>query len=108
MLPVTVRFTASPTYRVLAQMYEWGNCLMWSLAVLSVPFWLYVAVYAAPKAQMIAQQQQQNAIWWDNRLFCEKHGKPAGTREHAQCVKDLTVIRVQEDRRTAAEIAGLF
>jgi hypothetical protein len=93
---------------LLTRMYEWGDCLMWSLAILSVPFWFYVAVYATPEAQTIAQQQQQDAIWRENRFFCERHGMAAGTREHIQCVRDLTEIRAQEDRRTAAAIDGIF
>jgi hypothetical protein len=98
----------SPMYRVLTQAYEWGNCLMWALAVLSVPFWLYVAVYAVPEARMIAQQQAQDAIWRENRFFCARHGMPAGTREHAQCVEDLMKIRAQEEQRIASEMEGIL
>jgi hypothetical protein len=97
-----------PICRVLIRMYELGDSLMWSLALFSVPFWLYVVVYAAPKAQMITQQQQQDTIWRANRSFCERHGMPAGTREHTQCTRDLTEIRAQESRRIASEVAGLF
>ncbi len=93
----------NPMYRMLTQMYEVGDCLMWSLALMSVPFWLYVAVYVVPEIRMIAQQQQQDAIWRENRFFCERHGMPAGTRGHAQCVKDLTAIRAREDRRIVSE-----
>jgi hypothetical protein len=93
---------------LLTRTYEWGDCLMWSLAVLSVPFWFYVAVYTAPAAQRIAQQQQQDATWRENRFFCERRGMAAGTREHIQCVKDLTEIRAQEDRRAASEGEGIF
>jgi hypothetical protein len=95
-------------YRVLNQMYEWGDCLMWSLAILSVPFWLYVAVYAAPQAQIIAQQQKQDAIWRESRVFCEQYGMPAETRKHTQCVKDLMKIRDQENQRTASELDSIF
>ncbi len=98
----------SPIYRVLLQAYEWGNSLMWALAILSVPFWLYVVLYAAPEAQIVAQQQRQDAIWRENRFFCERHGMPAGTREHAQCVEDLMKIRAQEERRIASEIEGIL
>jgi hypothetical protein len=48
-------------YRVLYRMYDWGERLMWSLAVLSVPFWLYLALYEASTTQMVAQQQKQDA-----------------------------------------------
>jgi hypothetical protein len=98
----------NPMHRLLIQMYEVGDSLMWSLALLSVPFWLYVAAYVAPEARLIAQQQQQDAIWRENRFFCERHGMPAGTREHARCVKDLTAIRAREERRSAAEMEGFF
>ena len=98
----------NPMYRMLTQMYELGDSLMWSLALLSVPFWLYVAIYVAPEARMIAQQQQQDAIWRESRLFCERHSMPVGTRGHAQCIKDLTAIRAREERRSAAEMEGFF
>lgn len=98
----------SPICRVLFQAYEWGNSLMWALAMLSVPFWLYVVIYAAPEAQMIAQQQQQDAIWRENRFFCEKHGMPAGTREHTQCTKDLMEIRAREEQRIASDMEGIL
>ena len=70
-------------YRVLYRMYDWGERLMWSLAVLSVPFWLYLALYEASTTQMVAQQQKQDAIWHENHFFCEKHGMPAGTRVYS-------------------------
>jgi hypothetical protein len=92
----------------LARLYEWGDCLMWSLAVLSVPFWLYVVAYAVPEAKMVAQQQQQDDTWRENRFFCERYGMPAGTPEHIRCIKDLTGIRTQERRRVGAETAGIF
>ncbi|HZU87802.1 MAG TPA: hypothetical protein VE993_00960 [Stellaceae bacterium] len=95
-------------YLALTRMYEWGNRLMWALALLSVPFWLYVVVYTVPEAQTIAQQQQQDALWRENHFFCAKHGMPSGTREHAQCVEDLTKIRGREAQRVAAETADLF
>jgi len=88
-------------YRVLYRMYDWGERLMWSLAVLSVPFWLYLALCEASTTQMVAQQQKQDAIWHENHFFCEKHGMPAGTREYTQCMQDLMKIRAQEDRLIA-------
>jgi hypothetical protein len=98
----------NPICHVLIQIYELGNSLMWSLALLSVPFWLYIVVYAAPEAQIIAQQQQQNAIWRADRSFCEKLGMLAGTRAYTRCTKDLTGMRAQEDKRLTSEVASLF
>ena len=98
----------NPMHLALARIYEWGNCLMWSAAILSVPFWFYMIIYAVPTARIVAQQQKQNAIWHVNRFFCARYGMPPGTLEYTQCVDDLTKIRIWEDRRIAAETERLF
>ena len=98
----------SPAKQILIWLYNVGDSVMWALAILSVPFWLYVAIYAAPKAQIIAQQQEQDAIWRENRAFCENHGMPTGTREHTQCTKDLMEIRTKEERRITSDAEGIF
>ena len=90
--------------RALTWMYDWGNRAAWVAAALSVPFFLYVAVYTAPAARLIAQQQEREAIQHENITFCEKHGMPQGTREHAMCTEDLMDIRAKQDRRTAEDM----
>jgi hypothetical protein len=77
-------------------------------AALSVPFFLYIAVYTAPAAQLILQKQERDAIERENLAFCEKHGMPSGTREYALCAEDLMDIRAKQDRRTAEDMEKIF
>jgi hypothetical protein len=89
-------------------MYDWGNRVAWVAAALSIPFFLYVAVYMAPAEQRIAQQQERDAIERENVVFCEKHGMLVGTREYALCAEDLTDIRTKQSQRTAEEMERTF
>ena len=76
------------TVDALGSMYDWGNRVAWVAAALSVPFFLYVAVYMAPAEQRVAQKQEGDAIERENIAFCEKHGMPVGTREYGLCAED--------------------
>jgi hypothetical protein len=77
-------------------------------AALSLPFFLYVAVYAAPAARLVAQQQERETIERENITFCEKHGMPLGTRQHALCAEDLMEIRAIQNRRLAEDMERTF
>jgi hypothetical protein len=96
------------TVHALCWMYDWGNRVAWVAAALSIPFFLYVAVYMAPAEQRIAQQQERDAIERENVAFCEKHGMLVGTREYALCAEDLTDIRTKQSQRTAEEMERTF
>jgi hypothetical protein len=96
------------TVHALCWMYDWGNRVAWVAAAVSVPFFLYVAVYMAPAEQRIAQQQERDAIERENIAFCEKHGMLVGTREYALCAEDLTDIRTKQSQRTAEEMERTF
>jgi hypothetical protein len=96
------------TVHALCWMYDWGNRVAWVAAALSIPFFLYVAVYMAPAEQRIAQQQERDAIERENVVFCEKHGMLVGTREYALCAEDLTDIRTKQSQRTAEEMERTF
>jgi hypothetical protein len=89
-------------------MYDWGNRVLWVAAALSVPFFLYVAVYAAPAEQRIAQQQERDAIERENIAFYEKHGMLVGTREYGLCAEDLMDIRPKQDQRSAEDMQRTF
>jgi hypothetical protein len=82
--------------------------IAWVAAAVSVPFFLYVAVYMAPAEQRIAQQQERDAIERENIAFCEKHGMLVGTREYPLCAEDLTDIRTKQSQRTVEEIERTF
>ena len=92
----------------LCWMYDWGNRVAWVAAALSVPFFLYVAVYIAPAEQRIAQQLEQDVIERENIAFCEKHGMLVVTREYALCAEDLTDIRTKQSQRTTEEMQRTF
>jgi hypothetical protein len=92
----------------LTWIHTWGNRAAWVAAALSVPFFLYVAVYTTPAARLISQQQEREAIERENIVFCKKHGMPVGTREYALCAEDLMDIRAKQDQRTAEEIDRTF
>ena len=85
-----------------------GNRAAWVAAALSVPFFLYIAVYTAPAAQLILQKQERDAIERENLAFCEKHEMAFGTREYALCADDLMDIRAKQDRRTAEDMERIF
>ena len=97
-----------PRIRSPAPLYVWGNRAAWALAALSVPFFIYVAVFADPSDRLIAQEQRRQEIERENAAFCEKYGMPLGTPQHARCAADLMEIRAREDERTAAEVRELF
>jgi hypothetical protein len=105
--PAAISFRRA-TVNALCWMYDWGNRVAWVAAALSVPFFLYVAVYVAPAEQRIAQQQERDAIERENIAFCEKHGMLVGTREYGLCAEDLTNIRTKQSQRTAAEMERTF
>ena len=92
----------------LTWMYDWGNRAAWVAAALSVPFFLYVAVYTAPAGRLIAQEKEREAIEQENIAFCEKHGMPVGTPEQAPCAEDLMDIRAKHDRRTTQDMQRTF
>ena len=96
------------TVHALCWMYDWGNRVARVAAALSVPFFLYVAVYIAPAEQRIAQQHERDVIERENIAFCEKHGMPVGTREYALCAEDLTYIRTKQSQRTTEEMERTF
>jgi hypothetical protein len=105
--PAAISFRRA-TVHALSWMYDWGNRVAWVAAALSVPFFLYVAVYVAPAEQRIAQQQERDAIERENIAFCEKHGMLVRTREYGLCAEDLTNIRTKQSQRTAAEMERTF
>jgi hypothetical protein len=96
------------TVHALCWMYDWGNRVAWVAAAVSVPFFLYVAVYMAPAEQRIAQQQERDAIERENIAFCEKHEMLVGTREYALCAEGLMDIRAKQDQRTAEDMQRTF
>jgi hypothetical protein len=96
------------TMQALTWMYDWGNRAAWVAAALSLPFFLYVTVYAAPAARLVAQQQEREAIERENIAFCEKHGMPVGTHQYALCAEDLMDIRAKQNRRIVEEIERTF
>jgi hypothetical protein len=105
--PTAISFRRA-TVHALCWMYDWGNRVAWVAAALSVPFFLYVAVYVAPAEQRIAQQQERDAIERENIAFCEKHGMLVGTREYGLCAEDLTNIRTKQSQRTVEEMERTF
>jgi hypothetical protein len=72
----------------------------------SALLFLYGAVYSSSNGPLIAAQQLQDAIEYESRAFCEKHGIPE-TREHTLCAADLVDIRANERRRTLGDL-GIF
>ena len=84
----------------LTRIHDWGNDALWALAGVSALLFLYGSVYAVPNARLMAAQQMQDAIEFESRAFCEKHGMPIGTREYASCAADLVGIRATEHQRT--------
>jgi hypothetical protein len=96
------------TVHALCWMYDGGNRVAWVAAAVSVPFFLYVAVYMAPAEQRIAQQQERDAIERENIAFCEKHGMLVGTREYALCAEGLMDIRAKQDQRAAEDMQRTF
>ena len=94
--------------QTLTWMYDWGNRAAWVAAALSVPFFLYVAVYTAPAGRLIAQEKEREAIEQENIAFCEKQRMPVGTREYALCTEDLMDIRAKQDRRTTEDMRRIF
>jgi hypothetical protein len=92
----------------LTWMYDWANRAAWVAAALSVPFFLYVAVYSAPAAWLVSQQQEKEAMERENIAFCVKHGMPVGTREYTLCAEDLMDIRAKQDQRTAEDMQRTF
>jgi hypothetical protein len=98
----------SATMQALTWMYDLGNRAAWVAAALSVPFFLYVAVYAAPAARLVAQHQEREAIERENIAFCENYGMPQGTRQHALCAEDLMDIRAKQNRRLAEDMERTY
>ena len=90
-------------YIVLTSLYRWGNVVAWAAALLSIPFWLYLIIYGAPKVQLILQQRQE-AIARESDAFCERYGIPPGTSRHRQCVDDLMNIWAKQEQRIAQEV----
>ena len=99
---------ARATVHALTWMYDWGNRVAWLAAALSVPIFIYVAVYMAPAEQRIAQQHEKDAMERENITFCERHGMPVGTGEYALCAQDLMDIRAKQDQRTAEDMQRTF
>jgi hypothetical protein len=89
-----------PLVSTLIWIHAWGNDALWVLAAVSALLFVYGAVYSSPNARFIAAQQRQDAIEYESRAFCERHGIPSGTREHTLCAADLADIRANERRRT--------
>jgi hypothetical protein len=93
---------------VFARAYDWGLRATWCVAALSVPFWLYVAVFVAPDARRAAQQQKDALMWRESAAFCTKYGSAETSAGHASCVQDLMDMRAKDEQRIAAEFAGPF
>jgi len=94
--------------RVLARAYDWGLRAAWCVAALSVPFWLYVAVFVAPDARQAAQQRKDALMWRESAAFCTKYGLAETSARHAACAQDLMNIRAKDERWIAAELEGTF
>ena len=92
---------------VLARAYDWGLRAAWCVAALSVPFWLYVAVFLAPDARP-ATQRQNYALMCESAAFCAKYGSAETSARHADCVQDLMDMRAKDEQRIAAELDGPF
>ena len=93
---------------VLARAYDWGLRAAWCVAALSVPFWLYVALFLAPDARRATQQQKDTLMWRESAAFCTKYGSAETSARHADCVRDLMDMRTKDEQRIAAELDGLF
>jgi hypothetical protein len=68
----------------------------WVAAILAV-----VLAFFMGRPPIIAQRTAQIAA--DSKAYCEKWGMPAGTSQHADCIRDLTEIRHQQARRDAED-----
>jgi hypothetical protein len=87
--------------------YEWGNRAAWITAAVTAVLFFYAVVDAFPNARRTALQQARDAAEQEDRVFCEKHGMPFGTREHTLCAEDLMDIRANERQRTL-DWLGIF
>jgi len=79
----------------------WGVC--GAMAVISLTM-----VQQAPQVRAAAERQLAAETAAENRAYCEKWGKRAGTREHAACTLDLDEIRARELKRLTVGLQGLL
>jgi hypothetical protein len=92
------------TVYALGSMYDWGNRVAWVAAALSVPFFLYVAVYAAPAAKVISQQHEREAIERETSPSAKSTGCPSGPANTPLCANDLTDIRAKQTQWSAEDM----
>ncbi len=85
--------------------------------VLRMAFWAVCGVLAvtgiimiqrAPQVRAETERQQAAEIAAEDRMYCEKWGMLAGTREHAACTLDLDEIRARHAKRLLVSGEGLI
>ena len=67
----------------------------------------YAAYYGVPNARSAAVHEARAIAEQEDGVFCEKYGRPFGTRAVTACLGDLMNIRANERQRTLDEF-GTF
>jgi len=81
------------------------NAALWA----SAPLLLLVSAFGV--SSMVAGRSPDaaanaRAAAAENHWYCEKWGLPAGTPEHAVCVRDLVNIRARAEEQVRGELAA--
>jgi hypothetical protein len=87
--------------------YPVANRALWALAVI-LPIFYLLSIPSIRAVHQQAEADLANEIASENLRYCEKWGMPAGSPEHAFCVRDLIGIRARAEQRVRDEAAGEF
>jgi hypothetical protein len=97
---------SSNSLSIIHRIYHSVHAILWALLVALVAT-MVINIPRMLKERAIAEHARAVEIANESRAFCEKWGMPAGTDQHASCVRDLHEIRAREDRRVGEADVGL-
>jgi hypothetical protein len=96
---------ATPTtWTRIRQFYEIARTILWAVAAASVAI-MIMNIPRMVEARATIERQRTQAIFDENRVYCQKWGLKVGTHEHTLCTLDLQEIRAKVEQRIADDMA---
>ena len=88
------------SWAIIRSVYDTIHTALWALLI-SGTVWLLLHIPQMQDAHARAEAQRVQEVFEENKLYCEKWGMPARSREHVLCMMDLDHIRKDVEQRIA-------
>ena len=80
----------------------------WLLLAVLTAFGLHALFFSGPAMRIAAQEQLEQAVAAEDRVFCEMFGMRSGSAAFATCSSELAIIRKKQVDRDSAAAQGIL